>query len=53
MMDNFTMVNFIISLIIVAALVAGIVYAIRRWRTARRERAQGSSPHTARPTSPR
>ncbi len=51
MIDNFTMVNFIISLIIIAALIAGIVYAIRSWRKVLRERRQRASSPATRPSS--
>lgn len=53
MMGNLTVVNLIISVIIVAALIAVIVYAIRSWRTVRRDRAQEDPPPSARPTPPR
>jgi len=53
MLTGFSLLNFIVSLVIVALLVAGVVYAIRSWRKAARSRAQhkraGSGEHHAAP----
>lgn len=53
MMGNLTVVNLVLSVIIVAALIVVIVYAIRSWRTVRRDRAQGGPSPSARSTPPR